>query len=150
LRERERERERERNGAPKSNVLTSRPPLGNPKSVQCLSRNNIFFPIFIPCEMFPRIPKMPSGTSVVHVPRVEDRCFTALYFDIHVSSVCMLGSKPCLMYSQFREHRPAVMMWTVLAPEPTVSSVRCTLKKTPWSESASELYRPSDRRLWAK
>jgi hypothetical protein len=26
----------------------------------------------------------------------------------------------------------------------------CELKKTPWSESASELYRPSDRRLSAK
>jgi hypothetical protein len=24
------------------------------------------------------------------------------------------------------------------------------IKKTPWSESESELYRPSDRRLWAK
>jgi hypothetical protein len=37
---------------------------------------------------------------------------------------------------------------TLAVSESTIS--RIVIKKTPWSESASELYRPSDRRLSAK
>jgi hypothetical protein len=34
--------------------------------------------------------------------------------------------------------------------EPLVIVIRINKKQTPWSESASELYRPSDRRLSVK
>jgi hypothetical protein len=66
---RERERERERNGAPKSNVLTSRFPVANPKSGPDYS---VFITIFFfnftcPVRCFLRTPQ-----DVFSYPRVGD------------------------------------------------------------------------------
>jgi hypothetical protein len=42
------------------------------------------------------------------------------------------------------------LQYRLSSPGSPFHAVRSTKKKTPWSESASELYRPSDRRLSAK
>jgi uncharacterized alpha/beta hydrolase family protein len=44
----------------------------------------------------------------------------------------------------------ALLMMIIIIIMALTSARRKEEKKTPWSESASELYRPSDRRLSAK
>jgi hypothetical protein len=53
--------------------------------IPCLSRNNIYIYINFTCLVicFP-------DTQVVRVPQVEDHRFKALYFYVHVSSICLL------------------------------------------------------------
>jgi hypothetical protein len=41
------------------------------------------------------------------------------------------------------------LTWNIISYK-TIIKIQCLLRKTPWSESASELYQPSDRRLSAK
>jgi hypothetical protein len=63
---------------------------------------------------------------------------------------CLCGSEWCSFMSR-PFHLDTHWIWGRLGPRACLNTVeRMRIYKTPWSESASELYRPSDRRLSAK
>jgi hypothetical protein len=53
-----------------------------------------------------------------------------------------------MVFLRLQEKIPQLWLYVTLRYATTTS--RAFKKKTPWSESASELYRPSDRRFSAK
>jgi hypothetical protein len=111
-------------GAPKSNVLTSWFPVTDHKSGHdySLSRNNIFSSnLHTPVRCF----RVPPG---VHVLQAEDQWTT------WSNCTCLFN----------------VIMRVWINCQVFVCTDKWLMKQTkqtPWPESASELYRPSDRRL---